>query len=116
MPNESFIEGREILKVGVVDSGDDRPLDTVYELLANHRRRYALSCLNEHANPMSLADLADEVAVRENGTSTTEVSDETIKDIYISLYHVHIPKLEEANVVRYDQEEDTVALSKEARR
>lgn len=116
MPNDSFIECRKILKVGVVDSGDDRPLDTIYELLANHCRRYAVSCLNEHTSPMALADLANEVAVRENGNSTTEVSAEKVKDIYISLYQVHIPKLEEANVVRYSQEEDTVALSEEARK
>lgn len=62
---------------------------------------------------MALADLADEVAARENGTPITQTSAEEVKRIYISLYHTHVPKLEAADVVRYSQDQDMVALEAE---
>lgn len=93
-----------------LEFGDADSLDTLFELLSNRRRRYVLSCLNEYENPMALADLADEVAARENGTPITQTSAEEVKRIYISLYHTHVPKLERAGVVRYSQERDLVVL------
>lgn len=96
-----------------LEGGDADSLDTLFELLSNRRRRYVLSCLNEYENPMALADLADEVAARENGTPITQTSAEEVKRIYISLYHTHVPKLEAADVVRYSQDQDMVALEAE---
>ncbi len=60
---------------------------------------------------MALADLADEVAVRENDSRITDIPADEVKRTYLSLYHSHIPKLADARVVQYDQERDTVSLS-----
>lgn len=76
-----------------------------------HRRRQAVSCLRNHESSITLADLADEVAVRENGTPLTEIAPEEVKHVYMSLYHSHVPKLEDANVVEYIQSEDLIELS-----
>lgn len=81
------------------------------ELLAHHRRRYALRVLRDHKNPMTLADLADEVAVRTNERRITDIPADEVKRIYLSLYHSHIPILADAQLVQYDQERDTVSLS-----
>ncbi|MFC6765735.1 DUF7344 domain-containing protein [Natrinema soli] len=89
-------------------------INSVFEGFAHHRRRYALRELRRHANPMELADLADELAVRENETPLTDVPADEVKRIYMSLYHTHIPKLEAADLVRYNQEQDSVALAEQA--
>lgn len=88
-----------------------RNVGAIFEVFAHRRRRYALRGLRMHDTPMALADLADEVAIRENEAPITEISPESVKRVYLSLYHTHIPKLEDAGFVRYDQEQDSVALS-----
>lgn len=57
---------------------------------------------------MTLADLADEVAVREHGLPINRIPAQSVKEIYVHLYHTHVPKLEGANMVEYDQQEDMV--------
>ncbi len=81
------------------------------KIQADRRRHCALHCLHQFDVPLALADLAEEVAVREHDTPITEISAEEVKRIYMSLYHDHIPELKDASVVHYDQERDVVALS-----
>lgn len=88
--------------------------DTVFKLLSHHRRRVCLQCLQAHGDGLPLADLADEVAAREHEAPLNEISAETVKQVYMSLYHAHIPKLASQEVVSYDQETDMVALTDEA--
>lgn len=89
-------------------------INTIFNVIAHHRRRYALRELQRHEKPMALADLADEIAVRENEAAITDIPAEEVKRIYMSLYHTHIPKLAEASLVHYDQERDTVVLIEDA--
>lgn len=84
--------------------------DGAFETLADRRRRSVLHCLTEYENPMALADLAEEVAASENDAPVDEIGAEEVESVYVSLYHVHVPKLEDAAVVRYDPDEDTVRL------
>lgn len=85
--------------------------DVLFDVLADPRRRYALRALGESRLPMALADLADEVATRERGKPITDVSAEAVKQVYLSLYHSHVPKLVDADIAEYTQERDLVALS-----
>ncbi|WP_339104360.1 hypothetical protein [Haloterrigena salinisoli] len=94
----------------------DESANTVFELLSHRRRRYALECLREYENPLPLADLADEVAVRERDAPLSEISPEAVKRIYLSLYHVHVPKLADAAYVHYSQERDAVSLREHSER
>ncbi|QLK26739.1 hypothetical protein HYG81_03730 [Natrinema zhouii] len=89
-------------------------INSMFEVFARHRRRYALRELRRHANPMELVDLADEIAVRENETLITDIPADEVKRIYMSLSHTHIPKLEEEDLVLYDQEQDSVTLAEQA--
>jgi DNA-binding transcriptional ArsR family regulator len=84
--------------------------ERLFRLLADARRRRALRCLSEHAMRLTLADLADEVAVRERETSIDQIPAEEVKQVYMSLYHNHVPKLVDAGIAEYDQDADTVAL------
>lgn len=89
---------------------DDESLDMILETLASQRQRYALQILHEYETSLALADLAEEVAIREHNLPITEISAEEVKRIYMSLYHNHIPNLEDATLVRYSQDADRIAL------
>lgn len=88
--------------------------DTAFDILSIKRRQCVLQCLLPYDNPVALADLADDVVALENGTGTTDVSKEDAKDVYVSLYHADIPKLSAADIVEYDQVQNTVTLTQNA--
>lgn len=92
--------------------GDPPDRDSLFELLSNSRRRQTMRCLKEHAT-LTLADVAEEIAVRERSTTINEIDAEVVQDVYHSLYHVHVPKLERADLVIYDQDQDLVGLTEE---
>ncbi len=68
-----------------------------------HRRRIVLEVIAEEANTMSLADLAEKVAARED-TSNAVSSDE----LAIMLHHIHLPRLHEAKVIDYNPRRHTI--------
>lgn len=84
---------------------------TIHGCLGHERRRHVLHFLKNEERPQTLADVAEYVAGRESETEGRETDEEIVKDTYLSLYHCDIPKLEEGNLVQYDQEKDTVALT-----
>ena len=84
-------------------------------LLSNRRRRYLLYCLHMYANPLKLPDIAHQVTVWERSDSP-ELCLKTRLKTYMSLYHEHLPKLEGADLVRYEQDGDMVALGPAADR
>lgn len=88
--------------------------DRLFSALASRRSRFALTCLHEHDNPLSLADLADEVAVKEHDRALVDVPAEAVARVYLGLYHNDVPKLENLGFVEYEQERDLVALSESA--
>lgn len=100
------------LTLSLLDSlpGDcsQEELSAALRVLANPRRRHTLRVVREHGEEMALPDVADEVAVREHDCPLPEVSAETVSDIYISIYHDHLPRLVDAELLRYDQERDLV--------
>lgn len=90
--------------------------DELFRILSNSRRRYIIYYLHEAGDEMSLKQLAARIAAVENGTSVEDVTDEERQRVYISLYQTHLPKLEEAGIVSYDDEERIVALTDEIAR
>ena len=69
-----------------------------HEVLSSGRRRRVLSVLSETDLPISVAELARVVSTREYE------SDEQRERLQIELHHVHLPKLQELNIVDYDEE------------
>lgn len=103
----------------MADDSGDRPTegpgkslspDDLFALLSHHRRRYVIECLDRYGSPMPLPDVADECIVMEHQTALDDIPAETVKRMYMSLYHCHIPKLVEVDAVEYDQESDSVAV------
>lgn len=89
---------------------DEERFSTLCDCLSNSRRRYALKRLDRAARPMALADLAEDVVDHETDASSSEADAETVKRVYMQLYHRHVPKLADADLVQYDQERDQVEL------
>ncbi len=88
-------------------------LDSIFRALARKRRRDALDCLQRH-HTVSLADLAEFVAAREQPAAIDRPQPQPVLDIYCSLYHEDIPILERAELAQYTQEADMVRLADEA--
>lgn len=87
--------------------------DELLRVLADRRRRYVLQCLKTAKTPMALADLADDLVRWELDAEPTAVQDERER-IYISLYHHHLPKLAEHDLVSFDLNQKLVSLGEAA--
>ncbi|WP_276273011.1 DUF7344 domain-containing protein [Haloarcula litorea] len=85
-------------------------LDAVYRALAAEERRLALVELQRHRT-ITLADLAELVAEAETGADIADIPEERVTDTYFSLYHSHVPTLEECGLVSYDQDDDLVSAA-----
>lgn len=88
-------------------------LDHLFEALAHPRRRYLCYALLESAE-RSLADLAGSVAAWESDVPEGAVTGEQREEVYLALYHAHVPKLVENGVVTFDEATGTVAPGEHA--
>lgn len=77
-----------------------------HELLGSRRRRVALDALAGRTTPIGLAELAREVAEREDGTDETD--EEAVERVMVTLHHHHLPKMGELDVLSYDPESNRV--------
>lgn len=93
--------------------GDDE-YDSLFDVLSDARRRHTVRVLKEHET-VTLADVADEIATREFDRSIEEIDPEAVTEVYLSLYHVHVPKLVNADLVAFDEGRDLLALTDRGR-
>lgn len=85
--------------------------DLVFDVLKNRRRRYALHYLRRADGSVQLSELAEQVAAWENDTAVDAISAAERKRVYTALYQSHLPKLDEAGIVDYNQNRGIVELS-----
>jgi|AntRauTorcE11898_2_1112593.scaffolds.fasta_scaffold28981_1 hypothetical protein len=95
------------------DRGDDATLsrDETFEILSNHRRRFALHHLQQNGDQAQLGDLSEHVAAWENDIAVAEVSSTERKRVYTSLQQFHLPKMDEKGILEFDDREGTVTLT-----
>lgn len=74
-------------------------------LLSKRRRRLLLWILHESSTPLSINELVGRIAEREYEDPTVNQQ----REISLSLYHDHIPRLEKADVVVYNEDDGTIA-------
>jgi len=84
--------------------------DDCFDLLSNHRRRYALYYLQQNGDGATLGELADYVAAWENDIEADAVSYDERKRVYTSLQQVHLPRMDEMDVVEFDDREGRVRI------
>lgn len=74
-------------------------------LLSNRRRRLLLWILHESSTPLGIVEVAERIGEREYENPTVSQQ----RFISLSLYHNHIPRLEDADVVLYNEDDGTIA-------
>lgn len=85
-----------------------QPSTSVFDALAHSRRRVILSKLEEGQRPISERDLATQIAACEQEKPLVDVTNEEQQEIQISLYHWHLPKLEDLGMIERDLDDRTV--------
>lgn len=80
-----------------------------FRLLAHARRRELIRLLDEIDSPVSLDDLVRELVVQEREVPASEIDREQFRQCKITLYHRHLPRLADADVVEFDADRRIVA-------
>ncbi|MEF8831133.1 MAG: hypothetical protein V5A23_06300 [Halobacteriales archaeon] len=88
-------------------TSSDGPPDQgeVFDLLSNHRRRYTIHFCKQEECPVSLSDLAEQVAAWEQEKELEEIEWEERKRVYTSLQQTHLPTLDDAGMINYEDGE-----------
>jgi hypothetical protein len=86
--------------------------DELYELLSNHRRRYVIHFCKRSEGPITLSDLAEKVAAREQDKPVGELTSAERKRVYTSLQQTHLDRLADAGMIDYDG--DQIELTEQA--
>lgn len=97
-------EGPSTVPEGVLE------LDPVYDALAHPRRRYLCYTLLSE-DEQSVADIAEKIAAWEADVPAAAVTEERKERVSLSLYHTHIPKLVEHDVVTLDSDDEIISTA-----
>ena len=84
----------------------------IHSVLSNERRRMTLEILGEEDGSMSARELSERIAARE--TDQQPPPRNVRQSAYVSLIQSHLPKLDEHDIVEYDNGSKTVTLSTSA--
>jgi hypothetical protein len=91
--------------------GGDLPLDDVFDLLRNQRRRGVLQYLRDSTDgTATLDELAEHIAAKENDVEIEQLTSSQRKRVYIGLYQCHLPKMDELGVIEYNQSRGRIDL------
>jgi DNA-binding transcriptional ArsR family regulator len=94
-------------KRGTMNNESEKSLDRLFRILAHSSRRHAIVCLQDRSESVTITELAAEIHAREQPSAGSE--EELDKDhVVTALHHTHIPKLEEAGLIRFDPAQKTV--------
>ena len=112
--------GQGELKVDVdgeqADVNAPEPLSTndIHSLLKNQRRRYVLTYLRDSDEPVRLRDVAEQIAAWENDKELKAITSSERKRAYVGLYQCHLPKMDDADVVSFDQNRGDIEIGPNA--
>lgn len=91
------------------------PLDIVFEILKNKRRRLVLRYVKQEENDsVDLGELAEHVAALENDKTVSALTSGERKRVYVGLYQCHLPKMDDADIVAFDRNRGTIELGENA--
>jgi hypothetical protein len=101
---------------GTAETGhaSDLSYDDCFDLLSNHRRRYTLHYIQQNGEEATIGELSDQIAAWENETEVDEVSYDQRKRVYTSLQQVHLPRMEETDIINFDDREGTIEVGETA--
>ncbi|GGK75044.1 DUF7344 domain-containing protein [Haloarcula sebkhae] len=91
-------------------SGDELTRDDLFHVLQCRRRRLVLKYLHEHPGdePADMSDIAEHIAALEHDTTVDSLRSKQRQRVYIALYQSHLPKMDDAGVINYNQDRGLV--------
>lgn len=95
------------------DAVDSFPLDLVFGILKNSRRRRVLQYLQEADGQASLGDVAEHIAAHENDKDVQQITSRERKRVYVGLYQCHLPKMDAMGIISFDKSRGTVELGED---
>jgi hypothetical protein len=91
-------------------SDDDLSRDDLFHVLQCRRRRLVLKYLHEYPGdePADMSDIAEHIAALEHDTTVDSLRSKQRQRVYIALYQSHLPKMDDAGVINYNQDRGLV--------
>ncbi|MFD1565701.1 hypothetical protein ACFR99_19430 [Haloarchaeobius amylolyticus] len=94
---------------------DELTRDEIFTMLSNRRRRWVLHYLKQtEKQRVDLRSLVDSISAWEYDVPADELPWKKRKRVYTALRQSHLPKLDEAGAIEYDQSRGVVELTDEA--
>jgi gamma-glutamylcyclotransferase (GGCT)/AIG2-like uncharacterized protein YtfP len=94
------------------DEEDGLEPSQIHNVLRNDRRRRTIQRLRDAESEISVDALAEHIASIETGESPPPR--DVRKSVYVSLHQTHLPKLDDLEIVDYDQREQVLELRNRA--
>lgn len=82
---------------------DELPLDEVFGILKNRRRRYVLKYVAEADGQVSIGETAEQIAAWENDKPVEQITSSERKRVYVGLYQSHLPKMDGIGAVSFNK-------------
>lgn len=88
-------------------------IDELLGILADERRRALVSVLatRDDPGPVDIEELSRAVVALETNTDATDVAEDDLRRVRLTLHHVHLPKMADYGLISYDQDRKAVALA-----
>ena len=87
------------------------PLDVVFGILKNRRRRLVLQYLVDVSETSTLGHLAEYIAGIENEKPQDALTSSERKRVYVALYQCHLPKMDDVGIIDFENNRGTVELT-----
>lgn len=85
--------------------------EEIIEMLGNLRRRYVVHYLLQEGGNASLRELSEQVAAWEHGIAPNLVSYDQRRNVYTALKQHHLPRMEDAEMLNYDEARSSLELT-----
>ena len=82
--------------------------DEIFDVLSTRRRRYVIHALKRADRPLDVSELSRRVTAWERGIAPDDVKYDDRRNVYSTLQRIHIPKLEENDIVAVNDAENEI--------
>lgn len=103
-PDSSDHSSSTVLDAGISESAESSSpsRDVVFDVLSCRRRRDVVHCLRRSDDPLTLRELSERIAAWENDVPVEAVTYKERMRVYTALKQSHLPKMDDAGVIEYD--------------
>lgn len=91
-----------------VDHETELDPSQIHNILRNDRRRAVIKHVKRSEEPLAVDTLAEHIASVE--TEESPPPRDVRKSVYVSLHQTHLPKLDELDIIEYDQRDQQIEL------